>query len=131
MEAIKVTRYKAFDGTLFNSPVECEVYEHKQSKAHMINLRNFEIVFPMQDQVTTCRAYFVPCPNAFEMFKTFVTGEYSEFDPTYLEYNGDGWYVLQSDDCGWAQVTKLSEIIHDWGIVLDKIAQKTMDFKEV
>ena len=131
MEKIIIEKYKAFDGKIFENDKACMAYEVLKKANEKVNLRSFEIVFPMQDQVTTCRAYFIPSPNAFDIFKAFVLNEYSEFDPTYLEYDGDGWYVVQSDDYGWARVEKLSAIIHDWCLVMDKIAQKTMDFKEV
>ena len=115
------TIYQAFDGKEFTNYEECEKYEAEKAKEVRVNLRNFDIEFPMQDGFSYCRAYLVHSENEFEMLKVYILSEYSEIDDGYLEYDGNGWYVLQGEDSGYASLFKLSNIIRDWNTTLKYI----------
>lgn len=131
MREVNITKYEAYDGTIFEHDIDCKLYEKTLRGNHCVNLRNFEITFPMQDQITNCRAYLIHSENEFKMLSDYIYDEFSEPSDCCNDYDGNGWYVLQYDDCGYAWITKLSNIVHDWSLVLDKIATYTMDFKEV
>lgn len=120
--------YVAFDGKGFFDEDECAEYESILAKTRAVNLRQFNIDFPMQDPITSCRAYKINSENEFEMFKTYLLNEYYELDPDYVEYDGNGWYLVQGGDCGYADVYKLSNIIKEWNNVMNTIASKVVDF---
>lgn len=127
---INIIKYKAFDGTMFDNQTACMKYEIEKRKENVTNFRQFDLVFPMQDQATSCTAYLIQSEKEFEMFLALLDDEYPEFDAYWHVYEGSGWYVLQSDECGWADVIKLSKIIQDWNKAMDKIVQHTMNNKE-
>lgn len=128
MERIEKTStiYRAFDGTDFLEYEECLNYEVEKSKDVKVNLRNFEIEFPMQDSFTYCRAYLVHSENEFGMLKAYLLNEYENTEEYYLEYNGNGWYVAQGEEAGYVNLFKLSDIIKDWNATLEGIIDKTM-----
>ena len=66
------TIYQAFDGNEFTNYEECENYEAEKAKEVRVNLRNFDIQFPMQDNFGYCRAYLVHSENEFEMLKAYI-----------------------------------------------------------
>ena len=121
--------YQAFDGTEFTNYEECLNYEAEKAKEIKVNLKNFDIEFPMQDSFTSCRAYLVKSENEFEMLKAYILNEYGDTYDDYLEYNGNGWYVVQGDDSGYATLYKLSTIIEDWNNTLTRIMKQTIDFE--
>lgn len=121
--------YQAFDGTEFANHEECLSYEAEKAKEVRVNLKNFDIEFPMQDNFGYCRAYLVRSENEFEMLKAYILSEYSETDDGYLEYDGNGWYVVEGEDSGYASLFKLSNIIKAWNVTLEEIMKRTMDFK--
>ena len=63
------------------------------------------------------------------MLKAYILSEYSETDDGYLEYDGNGWYVVEGEDSGYASLFKLSNIIKAWNVTLEEIMKRTMDFK--
>ena len=123
------TVYVAFDGKEFDNVNECANYEFKKSKELVVNLRNFEIDFPLADSFSSYRAYLIHSENEFEMLKTYIISTYGEVSDGDIDYKGNGWYVLQGEDSGYATLYKLSEIIEWWGNALNKIAKLTMDFE--
>ena len=125
------TIYQAFDGTEFPNYEECQNYEVEKSKDVRVNLRNFEIEFPMQDNFTYCRAYLLQSENEFEMLKAYLFKEGYDIDDYCSDYEGNGWYVVQGDYGGYARLFKLSDIIKDWNATLSEIVDKTMNFKGV
>ena len=123
------TIYVAFDGKEFDNVVECENYEFEKSKESVVNLRNFAIDFPLADSYSSYRAYLIHSENEYEMLKTYIVNDYGEAYDEDFNYKGNGWYILQGDDSGYATLYKLSEIIEWWGGTLNKIAKLTMDFE--
>lgn len=132
MEQVNVSavKFKAFDGTIFDDQVSCLKYEIEKRKENVTNFRHFEIVFPMQDQATDCTAYLIQSEKEFGIFMDLLDDEFSDFYAEDHTYEGAGWYVLQSDSCGWASVATLSSIVQDWSKVMNKIANEVMMFKE-
>lgn len=130
MEKIEITQYKSFDGKIFNSPEGCEEYERKAALKKIGDLRQFNIVFPMQDQVTDCTAYLVSSKDDFEAFRAYIDDNFPEVFAEDIQYDGNGWYVIQDDHAGYARVEKLSSIIRDWNVAIERITSYTMDFKE-
>ena len=120
--------YQAFDGKEFATQNECENYEESVAKNVKVNLQNFEIEFPMQDIWTTCRAYKVNSENEFNMLKAYILYTYMDTEEDYLNYDGNGWYVIQSGDGSRADLYKLSDIVNGWSNTLKKIAEKVIDF---
>lgn len=131
MKTIEKTKtiYVAFDGTEFDNQIECANYESKKSQETVVNLRNFEIDFPLADSSSSYCAYLVHSENEYEMLKTYVANDYCEAYANECEYKGNGWYVLQGNDSGFATLYKLSEIIEWWGNTLNKIVKFTIDFE--
>ena len=129
MKTIKksCTVYQAFDGSEFTNRDECMDYEYEKAKAVKVNLKNFEIYFPMQDSFTNCRAYLVRSENEFNMLTVYIQNEYPDFDDGYADYEGDGWYVVQCAESGYADLYKLSTIIKDWNDTLNLIVDNTVD----
>jgi hypothetical protein len=123
MERVEIVQYKAFDGTLFNTMHDCEAYERKIFVKAVENFPKFNIVFPMQDQVTDCTAYRINSEDEFNALKMWMDINFSEVWVDDIDYKGHGWYVLQDDHCGWARVEKLTKIVEDWGSTLNKIMQ--------
>lgn len=123
MERVEIVQYKAFDGTLFNTMHDCEAYERKIFVKAVENFPQFDIVFPMQDQVTDCTAYLIHSEDEFNALKRWMDSNFSEVWVDDIYYKGRGWYVLQDDHCGWARVEKLTKIVEDWGYTLNKIMQ--------
>ena len=121
--------YQAFDGTEFANSEECINYETEKEKEIKVNLKNFEIEFPMQNSFTYCRAYLVKSENEFQMLKAYVLNEYGETYGDYIEYNGNGWYVVEGDDAGHSMLYKLSSVIEDWNNTLTRIMKQTIDFE--
>lgn len=122
------TIYQAFDGMEFTNYEECEKYEIEKAKEVKVNLRNFDIEFPMQDQFTYCHVYLVHSENEFEMLKAYILNEYSETDDGYLEYDGNGWYVVQGGDSGYADLYKLNDIVKEWNGALEVILENTSKY---
>ena len=132
MEKISITKYKAFNGKIFDNAPDCWLYEIEQSKKYMTNLRNFEIRFPMQQDHVNHHAYLIMSENQFNIFKAFMLNKYSDLDGMFVNYEGNGWYVVQSeDDTCWARVVKLSKVIEELKYTMNTIANKTMNFEEV
>lgn len=123
------TIYVAFDGKEFDNVAECANYEFKKSKESVVNLRNFAIDFPLADSYSSYHAYLIHSENEFKMLKTYILSAYGEVYDEDINYIGNGWYVLQGEDSGYATLHKLSEIIELWGNALNKIAKLTMDFE--
>ena len=130
MEIVTYTQYKSFDGKLFNTREGCEEYERRACAKKIGDLKQFYIAFPMQDQVTDCTAYLITSEDDFNAFKKYIDDDFTEVFAEDIPYDGNGWYVLQDDHCGYAHVEKLSAIIHDWNKTMERITQYTMDFKE-
>lgn len=82
----------------------------------------------MQDNFGYCRAYLVHSENEFKMLKAYILSEYSEAEDGYLEYDGNGWYVVEGEDSGYASLFKLSNIIKDWNATLNEIMKHTIEF---
>lgn len=122
------TIYQAFDGTEFTNFNDCNTYEQTKVKENMVNLKNFEIAFPMQDACSSCRAYKINSENEFEMFKSFIISEYCDVYDDCFFYEGNGWYVLQGYGHGSADVYKLSCVMKNWADTLNTIIENTMDF---
>lgn len=120
--------YQAFDGKEFTTQNECESYEESVASNIKVNLQNFDIEFPMQDTWSSCRAYKVNSENEFNMLKTYILYNYPDTEEDYLDYEGNGWYVIQSGDSSYADLYKLSDIVNGWANTLKKIAEKTIDF---
>ena len=121
--------YQAFDGTEFTNYEECLNYEAEKAKEIKVNLKNFDIEFPMQDSFTSCRAYLVKSENEFDMLKAYLFHWYGETEEEYFDYYGNGWYVVEGDDAGHAMLYKLSTIIEDWNNTLTRIMKQTIDFE--
>lgn len=121
--------YQAFDGKEFRTEKECEIYEREQARKNALNLKYFDIEFPMQDSYTSCRAYKINSENEFKMFQAYILDEYYEMSSEYCEYNGNGWYVVQGGDSGYADVYMLSDIIRGWNMTMGTIAKNVMDFE--
>lgn len=122
------TIYQAFDGTEFINCVDCNTYEKNKVKENMVNLKNFEIHFPMQDVFSSCYVYRINSENEFEMFKSFIMDEYSDVYDDWFNYDGNGWYVLQGYEHGSADIYKLSDIMSRWSEILKIITENTMNF---
>lgn len=120
--------YQAFDGREFTTQNECESYEESVSRNIRVNLQNFEIEFPMQDTWSSCRAYKVNSENEFNMLKAYIMYNYPSTEEDYLDYEGNGWYVIQSGDADYADLYKLSNIINSWANTLKRITEHTIDF---
>ena len=125
-EVFKKT-FVAFDGKEFDDKTACLNYEQSLATCHL-NLRNFEIIFPMQDGLTTCRVYLIHSENEFNMFKEYVVHKLNG-EEGYINYEGNGWYVVQSSDF-YAEVMKLSSILQHWSRVLNAIHKKVIDMEE-
>lgn len=121
------TIYQAFDGTEFTNITDCEAYERQKAKEAKVNLRHFEIKFPLQDHFASCHAYMVNSENEFEMLKAYIMSEYDETLDDYLDYNGNGWYVVCGSESGYADLYKLSDIIRELNATLNEIASKISD----
>ena len=130
MEKIEICKYRAFDWTIHETLEACEKHEREISKTIMDNLRQFPITFPMQDRVTDCTAYFISSREEFEALQVYIDNNFPETFADDIEDEGDGWYVVEDDHCGYARIETLAEIIHDWSKVMNKIASETMMFKE-
>ena len=130
MEKISVTKYKAFDGRIFETLNDCEAYERVVVEKKIETFKNFPIAFPMQDRVTDCTAYLISSENDFNALREYIDWNFPEVYAADIDYEGNGWYVIQDDHCGYATVDKLSDVIHSWSVTLDEIAKHTMDFKE-
>lgn len=122
------TIYQAFDGKEFTNYEECEKYEAEKAKEVRVNLRNFDIEFPLQDHFTYYRVYLVHSENEFEMLKAYILNEYNETYNEDLEYDGNGWYVVGGNNAGYADLYKLSDIIKDWNTTLEGIMRHTIEF---
>lgn len=122
------TVYQAFDGKEFNTEGECENYERELALKNVLNLKHFDIHFPMQDDYASCVAYRINSANEFKMFQTYVLDMYYEMDPDYCVYEGNGWYVLQGGDNAWANVEKLSNLMCSWNRTMETIAKNVIDF---
>lgn len=122
------TIYVAFDGKEFDNVAECANYEFKKSKESVVNLRNFAIDFPLADSYSSYYAYLIHSENEFEMLKAYILSVYGEAEDGYLEYNGNGWYVVDGEDSGYASLFKLSNIIKDWNATLNEIIKHTIEF---
>lgn len=131
MKTIEKTKtiYVAFDGTEFDNQIECANYEFNKSEELVVNLCNFAIEFPLADSFSSYRAYLVHSENEYEMLKAYILSGYGEAYDEDFEYKGNGWYVLQGDDSGYATLYKLSEIIEWWDNTLSEIVKRTMDFE--
>lgn len=130
MKKVSITKYQAFDWTMHNTLEACEKHEREAAEKIMCNLRQFPIVFPMQDRVTDCTAYFISSREEFDALKVYIDSHFPETFADDIEDEGDGWYVVEDDHCGYARIETLAEIIKDWGVVMEKIARNTMLFKE-
>lgn len=128
MKIINKTVYVAFDETEFDDKDKCLVYE-REKRGITPNLRSFPITFPMQDDCSSCVAYWIPCENAFNMLKDYLEYEYPDADTD--KYDGNGWYVVRYEPDLYAYVTKLSAVMYDWNLVMDKIAKHAIDFEGV
>ena len=115
------TIYQSFDGKEFMDEKKCAEYEASKVSEIKVNLRNFTIEFPMQDSFTSCRAFLVKSENEFEMLEAYIFNEYYNTYSDYIEFQGCGWYVVQGDDGGSANLYKLSDIIKDWSNILQYI----------
>lgn len=131
MEKITYTKYKAFDGQIFDTLEGCEAYERRASVQKIEEFKQFNISFPMQDQVTDCIVYLISSKDDFDILKNYIDDNFPEVFAEDIPYEGNGWYVIQDDHAGYARVEKLSDVIHNWGVTLDEIAKQTMDFKDV
>ena len=134
METITTTKtqYKAFDGKLFDDKCDCKMYERTIADNALVNLRNFSLDFPMQQFDTSCTAYFVKSENEYKMFIGALMEKWPDaFEDNDFEYNGSGWYVTEVEENGWCSIYKLSDIVKEWTHLLNLIADKTMNFKEV
>ena len=132
MEQITSVQYKAFDGKIFEHEHDCRMYERTIADSSLLNLRNFDVEFPMQSGDATCRAYFIHSENAFNMFRDFVERKYpAAFYYDKPKYAGNGWYVTEVDEANWCNIYKLSDIVQDWCALMHVIAENTMDFKDV
>lgn len=122
------TIYQAFDGIEFTNYEECKKYEIEKAKEVRVNLRNFDIEFPLQDHLTYHRVYLVHSENEFEMLKAYILNEYNETYDGYLEYNGNGWYIVGGNDAGYADLYKLNDIVKEWNRTLEVILENTSKY---
>lgn len=130
MEKINITKYRAFDWTIHETLEACEKHEREMAGNTISNLRQFAITFPMQDQVTDCTAYFISCREEFDALKVYIDNNFPETFADDIEDEGDGWYVVEDDHCGYARIKTLAEIIQDWSKTMNTIVTETMLFKE-
>ena len=121
--------YQAFDGKEFTTKSDCEEYEKKSASEAALNLKHFDIEFPMQSSFISCTAYKINSENEFEMLKAYVLDEYYEMIPNDVIYDGNGWYVLEGEESGYGEVYKLSGIIQAWNKTMEIIAKNVMDFE--
>lgn len=128
MKEITSYRYQAFDGTIFENRFDCVNYEINLANNAVGHLRKFDIHFPMQQAHVNHRAYLILSENEFAMFKQCVLNDHIEADEEYIEYEGNGWYVVQNeDDTGWARVVKLSKVIDELNDTLNTISKNIFD----
>lgn len=120
--------YVAFDGKEFFNKDKCAEYESTMAKTRTVNLRQFNIEFPMPNNFYSYRAYRINSENEFEMLKVYLLDQYWDLEDYDIEYDGNGWYLVQGSDYGFANIYKLSDVIKDWNRVMDTIASKMVDF---